>query len=251
MWSTVRRSVTARTGAARARRETPSSSQRSISRSRTSFGAVEKVTTTCSIAVLLDQPLEIPARAEHRQRQRRARPAAPCRGSRRARGRARGARADGVAVSRPMRPAPTISVGLASSPWRRALQLRPVERDAARGEVDRAEGEQPQRLRGEVVDVAGKQDPRARARPSRRARSPRDLRARRRAPRAEAATSTSRAAWRKNSDETAVDDEPDGRDPRRCRAAPRAELRARPRPPAARASSTSAPRAHEPSRAAP
>ena len=90
----------------------PSCSQRWTIRKSTSLGAVEKVTITWPMPCRRDA-IEVPARAEHRQLRRAvtSRRAVPCRGSRRAAGRAQGASSRRAAVLRPTWPAPMIRVG--------------------------------------------------------------------------------------------------------------------------------------------
>ena len=145
-----------RTGAGRATTGTPSSSQRRIMPSRTACGAVEKVTTTCSMPCCSIDSLEVPARAEHA-----AAPSAAVSIERllveeadRHAGRAPGCSSRRRATRWPTRPAPTISVGRAAS---RGVgpRVRPVERDPARSQVDRANASSRTICGGQVVDVPG------------------------------------------------------------------------------------------------
>ena len=166
-------------------------------------------------AVLLDQPLEIPARTEDRQRQRRLvqrllvdeadrleaelgqleQPAC-------------GQRADSAGAD-DQRGASVLTQAA-------GLELRPVERDAARSQVDRAEGEQPQRLRRQVVDVARQKDPQG-DQGHRGERGRRDDLACALEHREPKLPRVHAAQVEEEHGETAVDHEPGRTGPRRCR----------------------------------
>ena len=157
MCSTASRSVTLSNRRGTSETPTPSSSQCLISRRRTSLGAVEKVTTRCSM----------PCCSIRRSRSQLA--------PRTGHGQARGV--ERLLVEEPDRPQAELGVLLepargepadaAGADDQRRLrdlaraagvQLGPVESDPAGGEVEGAEGPEADRLAGELVDVPGQED---------------------------------------------------------------------------------------------